>query len=98
VGLLFAFTFASGASRFDDRRALIVEDANAIGTAKLRLDLVPADAREPLLHAFGRYIAARVEGSTPLRAGVYDRIALATAGSHRLRRSRPLRRAGRAVP
>lgn len=63
VGLLFAFTFASAASRFDDRRALIVEEANAIGTAKLRVDLVPADAREPLLDALRRYIESRVEGS-----------------------------------
>ena len=39
LGLLLAFTFAGAASRFDDRRKLIVEESNAIGTAYLRLDL-----------------------------------------------------------
>jgi hypothetical protein len=32
-GLLVAFTFSGAASRFDDRRALIVTEANDIGTA-----------------------------------------------------------------
>ena len=74
VGLLFAFTFASAASRFDARRALIVEEANAIGTAKLRVDLVPADARGPLLDAFDRYIAARLEtGAASTDAAAYAR-------------------------
>ena len=40
MGLLVAFTFSGAASRFDVRRDLIVEEANAIGTAYLRLDLL----------------------------------------------------------
>ncbi len=44
LGLLVAFTFSGAASRFDARRALVVEEANAIGTAYLRLDLLPASA------------------------------------------------------
>lgn len=60
LGLLFAFTFSSAAARFDQRRALIVEEANAISTARLRVDLVPADARQPLLDTFERYIQSRV--------------------------------------
>ena len=43
-GLLLAFTFSGAAARFDTRRHLIVEEANAIGTAYLRLDLLPPDA------------------------------------------------------
>ncbi len=39
LGLLIAFTFSGAAERFERRRALIVEEANAIGTAYLRLDL-----------------------------------------------------------
>ncbi len=42
VGLLIAFTFSGAASRFEKRRDLIVTEANAIGTAWLRLDLLPA--------------------------------------------------------
>jgi hypothetical protein len=47
-GLIVAFTFSASASRFNDRRKLIVEQANALGTATLRLDaLDPAD-RTPI--------------------------------------------------
>ena len=42
LGLLIAFTFSGAASRFDARRDLIVTETNAIGTAWLRLDLLPA--------------------------------------------------------
>ena len=44
-GLLVAFTFSGAAVRFDSRRALIADEANAIGTAYLRVDLLsPAAA------------------------------------------------------
>jgi hypothetical protein len=46
LGLLIAFTFSGAATRYDSRRLLIVEEANAIGTAYLRLDLLPAEARD----------------------------------------------------
>jgi hypothetical protein len=36
LGLLIAFAFSGAVSRFDARRHLIVEKANAIGTARLR--------------------------------------------------------------
>ena len=42
MGLVLAFTFSGAISRFDDRRKLIVEEANDIGTAYLRVDLLPA--------------------------------------------------------
>src|SRR5262245_24463182 len=43
LGLLIAFTFSGAAGRFDSRRHLVVEEANDIGTAYLRIDLPPAD-------------------------------------------------------
>ena len=54
-GLLIAFTFSGAASRFADRRDLIVAEANAIGTAYLRLDLLPSDAQPPLRDLFREY-------------------------------------------
>ena len=45
LGLLVAFTFSGAAERFEGRRHLIVEEANDIGTAYLRVDLLPADAQ-----------------------------------------------------
>jgi hypothetical protein len=60
LGLLLAFTFSGAASRFDARRALIVEEANDIGTAWLRLDLVPEEAQPKLREGFRRYVDARL--------------------------------------
>jgi hypothetical protein len=46
-------------SRFDARRQLIVQEANAIGTAYLRLDLLPTPAQTPLREKFREYAASR---------------------------------------
>jgi hypothetical protein len=56
-----AFTFSGAAARFDTRRQLIVEETNAIGTAYLRLDLLPADVQPTLRERFRQYLAARLE-------------------------------------
>jgi hypothetical protein len=61
MGLLIAFTFSGAVSRFDTRRQLVVEEANAIGTAFLRLDLLPASARDVLRQNFRDYVEARLE-------------------------------------
>ena len=61
LGLLIAFTFSGASSRFDSRRQLIVEETNDIGTAYLRLDLLPTDAQPALRESFRRYIDLRLE-------------------------------------
>jgi hypothetical protein len=61
VGLLIAFTFSGAAARFDTRRQLIVEETNDIGTAYLRLDLLPVDAQPALREKFRQYVDARLE-------------------------------------
>src|SRR3954453_18795324 len=61
LGLLVAFTFSGAASRFDARRQLIVEESNTIGTAYLRIDLLPAQSQPPLRDKFRRYLDARLE-------------------------------------
>lgn len=60
LGLLTAFTFSSV---FSLRCAalLIVEEANAIGTAYLRLDLLPEDRQPALRNKFREYVASRSE-------------------------------------
>jgi hypothetical protein len=60
MGLLIAFTFSGAASRFDTRRQLIVQEANAIGTAYLRLDMLPASVQPALRQNFRRYLDARL--------------------------------------
>ena len=60
LGLLVAFTFAGAASRFEARRLLTVQEANAIGTAYLRLDLLPVAAQPALREKFRLYTEARL--------------------------------------
>src|SRR5262249_48935108 len=61
LGLLLAFTISGAGSRLDARRQLIVEETNAIGTAYLRLDMLPGSAQPALREIFRRYLDARIE-------------------------------------
>jgi hypothetical protein len=61
MGLLIAFTFSSAAGRFDLRKQLIVEETNAIGTAWLRVDLLPAEDQPVLRERFRAYVDSRIE-------------------------------------
>lgn len=60
LGLLLAFSLSGATGRLDYRRQLIVQEANAIGTAYLRLDLLlPAEQTE-IRHLFRTYLNARL--------------------------------------
>ncbi|MBY0446208.1 MAG: DUF4239 domain-containing protein [Burkholderiales bacterium] len=59
LGLVIAFTFSGAASRFEERRHLITQEANAIGTAYLRIDLLPADIQPEIRALFRRYLELR---------------------------------------
>jgi hypothetical protein len=60
LGLLLALSFAAAASRFDAKRSLIIAEANAIGTAYLRVDLLPAEARPAIRELYRRAVDARL--------------------------------------
>jgi hypothetical protein len=60
MGLLIGFEYAGAATRFDDRRKLIVEEVNAIGTAYLRIDVTPSGAQPKLRDDFRKYLEARI--------------------------------------
>jgi hypothetical protein len=60
LGLLIAFTFSGAAARFDQRRELIVSEANAIGTAWLRLDLLPKESQPALRELVRQYVDSRL--------------------------------------
>ena len=61
LGLLVAFTFSGAAARFDSRRAAIIEEANDMGTAWLRLALLPPEAQAAIRQKFREYADARIE-------------------------------------
>ena len=60
LGLLLAFSFAGGTSRLDTKRQLIIQEANAISTAYLRLDLLPANHQPEMRRLFRAYLDARL--------------------------------------
>jgi hypothetical protein len=59
-GLLLAFTFSGAVTRFDNHRLLLTEEVNDIGTAYLRLDLLPAERQPELRQLFRDYTNSRL--------------------------------------
>jgi hypothetical protein len=60
LGLLIAFTFSGAATRFEARRQLIGQETNAIGTAYLRISILPESTQEELRGLFRRYVDTRI--------------------------------------
>jgi hypothetical protein len=60
LGLLMGFTFSMGVERFDERRELVVTEANAIGTTWLRAGLLPAAQAQPVRELLLQYVDLRV--------------------------------------
>jgi hypothetical protein len=61
LGLMLAFTFGMAGERFDRRKTLVVEEANAIGTAWLRVDLIPAPQQAQARSVLRAYTQARLD-------------------------------------
>ena len=59
-GLLLAFTFSGAISRYDNHRLLLTEEVNDIGTAYLRLDLLPPQMQPELRQLFRDYTNSRL--------------------------------------
>ena len=82
LGLLLGFSFSGAMARMDSKRDLVVSEANAIGTAYLRVDLL-AEATQPAIREqYRRLIEARVNvyqhRGDPERAGPELATVLAT--------------------
>src|SRR3984885_16163665 len=63
LSLLLGFSLALALPRYDLRRELIVDEANAIGTTDLRAQMLPEPARGKSLELLRNYVDARVEFS-----------------------------------
>jgi len=61
MGLLLAFSFSGAAARFEVHRELITQESNAIGTAWLRIDLLPEAFQPQLRSDFKNYLDARLD-------------------------------------
>lgn len=64
LALLLGFTFSQSLQRFDIRSAAVVDEANAIGTTYLRLDLLPGAQREASVELMREYIETRIQAGT----------------------------------
>jgi hypothetical protein len=67
LGLLIAFTYSFVMVRDDHRKAAVIAEANAIGTAYLRADLAPEPARTELRDLLRRYARTRILLSEAVR-------------------------------
>src|SRR5271154_7249952 len=63
LSLLLGFTLAMALPRFDQRRELVVAEANAIGTTDLRAQLLPEPERTKTLELLRQYLDVRVRFS-----------------------------------
>jgi hypothetical protein len=79
LGLLVAFTFYGAAERFDARRKMVIEEADAIGGAWSRLDVLEQDDQVALQALFRQYLDARL--------GTYRKPSEAAAAETSLARS-----------
>jgi hypothetical protein len=67
LAFMLAFTFGLAASRFDERRQIVLEESNAIGTAYLRAGLLPQPDSGAIRNLFRVYVDARLQAVQPGR-------------------------------
>lgn len=84
LGLILAFTFSGASDRLIVRRAQIVQEANAIGTAYLRLDVLPPSEQPVIRNQFRQYLELRIEA--------FDKIQNEAASNRALQESERLQR------
>ena len=78
VGLLLAFTLAMAVTRYEARRAAVVDDSNAIGTAYLRAQTLQEPMRSGSLRLYPDYADASialsnaVPGSSDAKRAIAD--------------------------
>jgi hypothetical protein len=61
LGLIIGFAFSMAVGRYDQRKAYEEEEANAIGTEYVRLDLLPPDDAAKLRPLLLKYLASRID-------------------------------------
>ena len=61
LGLLLAFTMSMAVSRFEARKQLVLDEANAIGTSYLRTQVLPAPQGAEIADLLRRYVDVRLE-------------------------------------
>ena len=79
LGLLIGFTFSMATTRYDLRKSLEEEEANAIGTEYARLDFLPAGDASQLQALLRQYTDLRIRFYTSRDQSVLQRVNADTA-------------------
>ena len=79
LGLIVGFSFSMAITRYDQRKNLEEAEANAIGTAYVRADLMPASAAAPMRSTLRRYLDHRILIYVTADRGELERISAETA-------------------
>lgn len=66
LGLLLGFSFAMAVGRYENRRSLVLEEANSIGTTWLRTDFLLSPHRENMQDLLVRYTRLRIEAASAI--------------------------------
>ncbi len=64
LAFLLAFTFGMAGSRFDNRKQVVLNEANAIGTTYLRTDFLPEPLRAEVRSFLREYTVLRAAGAS----------------------------------
>jgi hypothetical protein len=83
LALLLGFSFAMGETRYDLRRQLVVDEANAIGTSRLRSLAIPDEPGAEVRRLLLKYVDARLAIA---RAHTNEEFHAAKADGDRLQR------------
>lgn len=68
LGFILALTFSMVVGRFGERKQLLLQEANAIGTASLRAEFLPPEARRQAQRMLADYVDLRLQiGREPQR-------------------------------
>jgi hypothetical protein len=65
LAFMLAFTFGLAGSRFEDRRQVLLSEANAIGTTYLRAAMLPEPMRTEAQNLLREYVDVRIEAVQP---------------------------------
>lgn len=65
LAFMLAFTFGLAGSRFEDRRQVLLSEANAIGTTYLRAAMLPEPMRTDVQNLLREYVDVRLEAIQP---------------------------------
>lgn len=85
LAFILAFTFSLAASRFEERRQTVLEEANAIGTAYLRTQLLPEPQRSNTASLLREYVDVRLKAAS--QSSTFEELANALAQSEQLHTS-----------